>query len=326
MMPPMVRRFLVWLALSLALVAIAVPGHAQWDPAKQFNEGLALFDKGEFDAAMPFFKNAFERTKSPNARLYVALCLTKLGRDLEAYREMKATLDLASTKAEIDPKYNQTRDTAAAELSQLEEKVGKVVVTFSDEYPGAEALINGELVDPSDYDVPIAVNPGEVEVSASATGMDDFATAIQVEGGQTQTVAISLEAVVMIDGEDDAGGWSPSTLQIVGLAVTGLGVAGLVVFAVTGSQAASNFAQVEDECVSRCTGDKFIDVIDDGKSLQTIANVMLGVGIALTAGGAAMIIFGGDGDEEGENSDDLEARARLLPMPGGAALTISGTF
>ncbi len=40
---------------------------------------------------------------------------------------------------------------------------------------------------------------------------------------------------------------------------------------------------------------------------------------------AAMIIFGGPGDD-GEPTEGVEARASVLPLPGGAAVSFGMTF
>jgi hypothetical protein len=319
----------VWfIALVLALGVVWLPAqsaHAQWDPAQQFEEGLAHFDKGEHREALPFFRNAYERTQSPNARLYVALCLSKIGKSLEAYHEMRGTLDLASELALKEEKYNQTRDTAAAELALLEKRVGKIVVAFSDGYPGAEVRVNGQLLEVEEHGVPQAVEPGDIEIVAGAPGMKLFTTVVAVSGGELQTVAIALEPGAD-DQADEGGGVNLSVLQIAGIGVAGAGVVGLVVFAITGSMASSKFDELEQTCPKNttptCSVAQFEELSDSGRTLETVANVMLGVGIALSAGGAGMIIFGGDDDA----GDGAEARALVLPLPGGAGLSVGGRF
>ena len=320
-----VRVFLGLLALVIASLILCLPAvaHAQWDPTKQFEEGLAKFDKGDYEGALPFFENVYSRTNSPNARLYLARCLAKLEQHAEAYRQMKGTVDLAGSKAESEPKYASTRDKAAAELIQLEKKVGKVIVAFSEPYNGAEAMVNGRTLDVDEHGKPQIVAPGEVEIVASAPGRQTFSKTISVEGGETQTVAVAL-------GDDlgqveDSGGGGLSTLQYVGIGVGALGVIGIVVFAITGAQTASDFSELEDECGGPCPNTpEYTQRIDDGKSMQTLANVMLIVGSVLTAGGLAMIIFGGDGD--GDGSDDVSVEASIAPSPDGVGLSLSGNF
>jgi hypothetical protein len=209
----------------------------------------------------------------------------------------------------------------------LEKRVGKIVVAFSDGYPGAEARVNGRLLEVEEHGVPQAVEPGDIEIIAGAPGMKLFTTVVAVAGGELETVAIALEPGAG-DETDDGGGVSLSALQIAGIGVASAGVIGLAVFAVTGSMASSKFDELEQTCPKNttptCSVAQFEELSDSGRTLETVANVMLGVGIALSVGGAGMIIFGGDDDDDEE--DGAEARALVLPLPGGAGLSVGGRF
>lgn len=328
-MMPAMARIILWLALVLCTLSVSSLGHAQWDPAQQFSEGLERFDNGDFEGALPFFENAFERTQSPNARLYVARCLNRLERYAEAYVEMKGTLDLAAEKADSDEKYAQTRDAAAAELALLEPKVAKVVVAFADLYPAASAYVNGRELPDSQYGVPIVVPPGAVEVKATAEGKDPFVEMLALEPGETRTVAIALVDAGGADTTEDEGPSWFTPLRITGIAVAALGVGGLVTFGVTGSIAKKKFEEVE-ACGMPCPpGEGHEETIDDGKTMQTVANVTLGVGIALAVGGAALIVFGGPSGDDAETPDEAvirSLRVGALPLPGGGAVAISGSF
>jgi tetratricopeptide (TPR) repeat protein len=307
--------------LALAVIASPVVGHAK-SAAEQFGEGLAEFDAGNFEKALPLFEGAFEGTQSPNARLYLARCLAKLDRTVDAYKAMKATLELARDKAESDDKYAKTRDAAAAELALLEPKVGKVIVAFDEPYQDAVILLDGEQVAHAEQGVPIPVMPGDVQVTARAPGKVEFTETVEVSGGATKALAIVLDDAIVDEDEDDGPGLG--TVRILGIVVAGLGVGGMVAFAVTGSMASSKFSEVEEACGNtRCTDLAFADDIDSGKSLQTIANVSLGVGLALMAGGAAMIVFGGP-DEDSESG--AEAALQLTPLVGGGFVGLTGRF
>ncbi|MBW2527564.1 MAG: hypothetical protein JRI23_25505 [Deltaproteobacteria bacterium] len=88
-----------------------------------------------------------------------------------------------------------------------------------------------------------------------------------------------------------------------------MGVAGLVVFGVTRAQADAEIATLEDECgPGPCTDPQYADVVDRGKTAETVSGVALGIGIAGVLAGTAMIIFGGPA----EGADQAWA-----PAPGG---------
>ena len=304
------RALRVVMVVLFVLSASATSAWAQ-SPQEAFKEGLTKFDQDDCDAALPLFRTAYEGTQSPNARLYVARCLVKLGRDVEAYEAMAGTLALARDKAETEDKYAKTRDAAAAELAQLEPKVGKVVVAFDVDYEDAVILLNGVEVPTARQGVPIAVAPGDVQVTARAPGKSEHVETVEIGGGQTKAVAIVLEDAAVEEDVTSDEGPGLGTLRIVGIAVASAGVASMVVFAVTGSMAKSKFDEVDEACGSQtCPDGSKNDVIDSGKTMQTVANATLGLGLALMAGGAALIVFGGPDDDE----SSAEAGLELAPI------------
>ena len=291
------------------------------DAAEQFRRAIELYDDGNCDEALPLFENAFSTTQSPNARLYVARCLTQLGRLPEAYREMKGTVDVAREKAVDDDKYVATRDAAAAELAQLEPRVGKLVVAVPDAPEGTTIEVNGKPLDEAERGVPFPVDPGVLVVVARAPGKETVTREIEIAGGETKTVALVLPDAgeAAPPPEEDAGGVTLSGVQIGGIVVGVLGLGGLAAFAATGSMAKSRFDQLAEECGGvRCTDASYADVVDEGKTLQTVANVTAVVGGVLLAGGLAMIVFGGD--------NGTEVSAGAVPLPGGGAGSVRVSF
>src|SRR5690606_2454387 len=186
-----------------------------------------------------------------NARLYVARCLAQLGRLPEAYREMKGTVDVAREKAVDDDKYVATRDAAAAELAQLEPRVGKLVVAVPEAPEGTTIEVNGEPLDDAERGVPFPVDPGVLVVVARAPGKETVTREIEIAGGETKTVALILPdagETAPPPEDDDGGGVTLSGVQIGGIVVGVLGLGGLAAFAATGSMAKSRFDRLAEEC------------------------------------------------------------------------------
>lgn len=323
--------------LALVVLACTAPGSAgAQTPEESFQQGIVKFDEGDCKTALPLFEAAYQGTQSPNARLYAARCLAQLERYVDAYREMAGTLELARDKAEEEAKYAQTRNAAAAELAQLEPKVGKLVVAFDAPYEGASILVDGREIPEAEQGIPIPVAPGDVQVTARASGKEEYTRTVEVEAGESRAIAIVLEdsAPAAGDPEESDDGPGLGTLRIVGIAVAGVGVGGMVAFAVTGSMASSKFSEVEEACGGEtCPDLTYVDDIDSGKTLQTVANVSLGLGIAFMVGGAAMIIFGGPSDDG--DGDEGEANLELVPTIaptlhgdriGGATIGVTGRF
>jgi len=180
----------------------------------------------------------------------------------------------------------------------LEPKVAKLIVALSEEVDDAAITIDGAALPTEFWGKPYAIEPGTITVEASAPSYLPSEKTISIDAGDTETVALNLERDEPGDDDDDGSGLDIGPLRGAGIGVAILGVGGLVAFAVAGSAAESKFDDVSVACGGvTCTDDSQNDTIDEGKTLQTVANVTLGVGLGLVAGGALMIILGGTDDE-----------------------------
>jgi hypothetical protein len=182
-----------------------------------------------------------------------------------------------------------------------------------------KATLDGAPVASNRVGEPIAVEPGARVVTVTAPSGGVVRREVTVAAGETKTLALALPG----DGPradstappSDTGETSGGGARIVGFAVAGLGVAGMVVFGVAGVMAQGKFSTLETECGgARCTDPKYADVVDSGKTLDTIANIGLIAGASCLAIGGAMIIFGGPSAKE------PSASAAVTLAPGGAAV------
>lgn len=324
----------IFFAAGSAGPALAAPPN----PAKEhFDSAQDLFDKKKYEAALVLFRQAYEESKSPNARLMVARTLLALGRLPEAHDELTATVAEAAAKAEAEPKYAKARDAAAAELAPLEARVGKLVLTFATPSPNARVSVNGALVPEDKLGVPMAVLPGTVEIVVE--GPTPSKRNETVTAGQTRTIVLgaptgsaaptgatspsatpTTSAQPVTSGAPDA---KPpfGTVRAIGIGVTGIGIAGLVLFGVSAVTADGKLAQLEKECGGvRCTDPKYADVVESGKTFDLLTNIGLGVGIAGLAAGTAMIIFGGP------KAAPAAGSAMIDITPSGASIRYRGSF
>jgi hypothetical protein len=317
-------------AIAVAMVFLAQPAFAQADAKAEFDDGQKLFDAGRQADALPHFRKAFAASKSPNARLMVARCLVALGKTAEAYEEMATTTREAAAKADSDPKYARTRDSAAAEMAVLERRIGKLVVALAEPGAGATVTLDGAPLTAERLGVPVAVQPGTMIVEATHAGDKPVRREVTVGAGETKTVAIAFSisaapavappiAAAMpiappVEGKAHGGG-----VRVVGYFVVGLGAAGMGAFAGAGLAAKSKFTTVQTECGgARCTDPKYGPIIDSGKTLTTVANLGLGVGVAGLVGGALMIALGGP--------TKAPVPATVEVGPTGLLLRYGGTF
>jgi len=301
--------------------------------AAEFTEGRRLFKAGDYAKALPLFAQAFERSKSPNARLYLARTLRELGRLPEAYEEMRAALNDSRFKAETQPRYVETRDAAAAEIALLEPKVGKLVVALSGDPAQVRVTIDGAPLAPEKIGTVLVLSPGTKTIEATSAGGTALRRTVELAGGATQTVTLSLEggakpattgsakptSKTEVETEAEAEG-SAEPVRIAGYVVGGVGLASLVVFAVSAAQANSSYQTLDEECGGRrCTDLAYADEVDSGQTMQTLSHVTLAVGLAATVAGGLMVILGGADDAP-------EQQATLRVGPTGALLGYSSRF
>jgi hypothetical protein len=326
----MILRRNAALAIAAAIAFSAGPAAAQVDAKTEFTDAQKLFDAGRQAEALPHFRAAFAASSSPNARLMIARCLVALGKTAEAYEEMATTTREAAARADTDPKYARTRDAAAAEMVMLERRIGKLVVALAEPGAGAAVTLDGAPLAADRLGVPVAVQPGKLTIEATHAGDKPVRREVTIGAGETKTVAIAFTSAAVAAAPittapkdappiDAAAPQHGGGVRVAGFFVAGLGVAGMGAFAGAGLAAKSKFTSVEAACGGvRCTDPKYGSDIDSGKTLQTLANLGLGVGVAGLVGGALMIAFGG--------ATKAPVPATVEVGPTGIRLGYRGTF
>lgn len=298
--------------------------------SSEFKDALTRYDAGDYAGALPLFRKAFEASRSPNARLYIARSLQHLGRLAEAYDQMLLTVRDAAQRAEKEPRYARTRDAASQELAQLAKQVGQVVINIKNPPPNVKIDLNGRDIPKTRLGKPIAVMPGPIVVSASGSGTPPVTSRVNVDAGSTAAVALVLSRAApkmptparATPMHRAAALSAPSSraspLRTAGFVTAGVGVAGFVVFSVAGLMANSKFSSVKNACHDvRCTDPSEASNIDSGKTLDHVANAGLIVGAIGVVAGGAMILLGKPTQHES---------VALGVSAGGATLDYAGRF
>lgn len=307
--------------VALALACAPAPVFAQDPPPRpqeaearaSFNAGQTLYDQHKYAEALVLFRTAHKASSSPNAELMIALCLIELGAFAEAREALLSAMYAAAALAPSSPKHARTRDTAAAELAALERRTGRLILVVADPGAGAAVTINGAAVPPARLGLPIVVDPGDKVVEVTRPGAAAQRRAVTVRAGEIKTVA--FEAPRAAPPPAPTGG----RVRVAGFVVAGVGVVGAVVAAVAAPIAQSKFSTLEKECGAvRCVDSKYADVVDSGRTMDTLAGVGLAVGVAGLVGGGLMIAFGGP--------SQAPARATVAVSPTSAQLRYELTF
>jgi hypothetical protein len=290
-----------------AVTAQAARDAAAADPGvkARFANAQKLYKDGKFADALPIFRELTDSTHSPNARLYVGLCLQALGKHVDAHKAFSAVVK--EVNEHPDEKYQQTREAAIEQLAVLNVRVGRVIIAVADAPPALAVTLDGVAVQESALGSAIVVDPGAHKIEASGSGVTAQKREVKVEGGDVKTVTLSFkknveETPFNVAGAPAASEPAPTTVEVkpsdgatmrtMSFVAGGVGVAGLGVFTVAGLMARSTFKDLETQCPGRCADNSYVDKIDRGKTLQTAANVGLVVGVVGVATGVTLFIVG----------------------------------
>jgi hypothetical protein len=326
------------------LVSSLAYGQAQEGVAQaRFNKGRDLYIKEQFVPALVEFRAASQLYESPNTRLYIARCERALGHMAAAYVEFGRAANEAADRARTDPRYQSTRDAAKQEGGALESKLAHVTLVTPDGLPdGATITINGASLGLASVGVGAPIDPGPVDVVASAAGyvtVHKTARAAAGEGleiklqlvkdasvqtatstpSDTTTATVTTTTTSTSANENtnerprDEAPRASHGLRDAGFVLGGLGIAGMGVCATFFALAQTRFDQLKSQCGGAC-GASYNSQINEGQTFQTVGNVALAAGGAAIVTGAIMIIAGVS------TRSPSAVQATITPLVGGGWL------
>ncbi|WP_156338879.1 tetratricopeptide repeat protein [Chondromyces crocatus] len=251
------------------------------------HKGDELYDDGKYEEAYYFYNEALQRYDAPPIAFSRALCLVKLGRLLEARAQFtKLTED---TLPPMSPReFIQAQAEASVELAKIRVRIPTLRVTVTDA-PEVAVKVTVDGKDVPHLDGPIAVDPGEHMVIASAQGGEMVAKAIVVPEGKTTRLEISLLPSPL----------NPRRSMVPAIVALGVGTVGLVTGLVTGFLAAG-----EDE---------------PGLTAASMLGLSLG-GLGLGSGATLLLVR-----SVGHSGHTTTQSARRPPLDG-AGLLLRGSF
>lgn len=321
------------LLASLALLSGA-PASAQAQPvpsdedraraAAAFDQGVARFRLGDHTAALAAFEQAYRLAPAPPVLYNIGKTRAALGRDAAAYQ----ALDRYLSESGPDVPAPRRREVMSL-LATLRPRIGAVVLELRPEY--ALVAIDEGPADPAPPGGVLYLAPGEHALELQAPGHDAQTRAVVVSAGGQTTLTVTLEASAPPTHDTplppaptpaptlsptpaplpppagggarrDGGGGLPAGAVVVG----GVGLAALATTVVTGVLALGAQSDVDDahEQVRQGRPVDAAEVEDTaarGRTLATVADVTLGVGVVALGVAIVWALTGGGGghDEAG---------------------------
>lgn len=301
---------------ALGIVLFARPAQAQ-EPARDpiaaealFERGKLLVDQGHTAEACAAFDESQRLDPAGGTLLRLALCHETEGKLATSWLEFLEVVRV-SKEAAGDPAKLQERVRLAREhLASIEPRVPRVIVSVPPlaRVDGLRVTANGLPRNAGTWGVALPVDPGDVEIVATAPGRQTFRAALQVTEGQHPTVEVPT---LQLEGpqrppspEPPAPRTHGSGLRPVGVAVGALGIVALGVGTYFGLHAISRWNDANRICPgTTCADPSGVSAASDALQSAHVADgTVAGGAVAVVAGvvlylvGAPVSVQAGQGD------------------------------
>jgi hypothetical protein len=307
---------LLWWCPARAYAQDPAEGYDREEARQHGEEGLALYDKGDYAGALAKLEKASAFVEAPTLKLYEARCLVKLSRLVEAEARF-VTVTAMPLPAKPSELFTQAQDDARRERAELLPRIPTLEIRLlGSGASDANVRIDGKLVDASTPGTRHRVDPGKRHVQARL-GDRVRETTVEVSEGENRALTIDLSPGPSKQpaSQEDA---PLNPIAVAGIAVMGVGAAGVLVWAGTGI--AAMFRAGDLGCVDAiCPASE--DDVAELTRLRTASTVSFWIGAPALAAGAVLLAV----------SFSLEAQepstgARLRATVGPGSFGIEGAW
>lgn len=272
--------------------AHAAPNDETARAKTQFEQGRAAVKSGDLARARSLFLSSQGLVPKTATLMNLADCEERLGLFASALQHFQEAILLAPPGDDrVGPLKQRAR---ALEPRVPKLRIDSTALTSSK----ARILLDARDLSADAVRTPQSLDPGQYTVTVVAPGYKDRDYAVRMKEGES-TVIVVEQGEALPKPRPPSKPVAPppqqvglGKLQIAGLAVGGVGVAGLVVGAVTGMMAVSRKGQLEGECpVPTNCSKEGMALAREGTQLGTVSTVGLAVGGgALVLGAAAFAV------------------------------------
>ncbi|HHH31080.1 MAG TPA: hypothetical protein ENK57_22415 [Polyangiaceae bacterium] len=277
---------LVSVANTVAPVALAQGGDVDFSQIQDVarakaEEGLALYEAGEWAEAFERFRIAEDLFHAPTLVLFMGNCQRELG-DLLRARDLYRRVANEELPEDAPEAFRAAVTSAAEQLQGLDARIPTLTLTVEGvPVDRARVRVDGSEVDLSAQ--PLALNPGSHRIVATAPGATAIERDVALDEGAREEVALSFEKVKVAPAPPVSPVPSTSVEQEPGsilpaMIAAGVGVTGFVVGGVAGGLVLSRVSDIKEECDGDVCPERLQGEADDAQILATVSNVGLVVG------------------------------------------------
>ncbi len=331
---------LALLALPLgtqpALAQSAAPA-ARAQAVELFDSATSLFEAKRYAEACPKFAESYRLEPQLGVALHLADCLEHNGQFASAYAAFRDASELAAKKGD------ERQQLADEHAAVLKPKLSRLTINIPDaaRLPGLNIGRDGIALAPAAWGTPIAVDPGEHHLIASAPGRKPWETTLTVPaeaGLQTIDIPI-LEAAppeparAQPSPEPERTSDSGSTQRLLGYVAGGVGAVGIGVGIGFAIRKGNKIDQANAICpapTNQCppgtleqSQTHLNQLTSDARTAGTISSIGFVAGAVALAGGVVLIVTA----PRTANHEERGA-FRLAPWfgPGGAGIAADRSF
>ncbi len=320
------------------------------DPAAAealFRAGIAALDKGDWDTACPKFVASAQLDPSAGTSINIARCLEHRGKTAQAWAELGRARTLAREASDV--RRRELEAFVDREIARVEARLARLRIVAKALPPDAEISRDGIVQSEGVVGEALPVDPGEHVVEVRAPGRVPAKWKVQaVEGGVAEIVVEVGPRETEAARHDDGAAQSPgddgdprdSTIPVLGIVLTGVGLAGLAVGLITGLNAIT----AKDDIVALgCNDDagtcpdaearrRADDYASRGADLAAVSTTAFIGGSLLGASGATILVVNAisanDASTAGRPRPAGAARLSVAPAaaPSGGGVWVHGAF
>ena len=265
-------------------------------------QGLEAFRQGHYQEALARFRSADGLYHSPVFSLYMARCLVKSAKLLEAKALYQRVV--REPKSQDEPAlWKEARVDAARELDALSIRIPTLSIRIVNARPGPRTTqVDGSEMKPGI----VELDPGPHAVEALDASGRRVKRQVTLEEGQNASITSDFGAPPPPPAPPPARRAISEPVRWPGIVALSVGAAGIGVGAVTGVLAKRDADAVLDGCTGLKCRPEDEDRASRGHTLGTVSTVSFVAGGVFAATGAALLLW-----------PPTRSRVQLAPTVGG---------
>lgn len=282
---------------------------------KLLAQGNQLVGEGDYLGALEKFKAAYDKFPSPKILINVGTTLRQLGRNVEAAEVYEKYLH--------DPEHDAAREKDVNRvLEEIDAVVGRIVVQVDD--PNATLRLDGKQIDAFAKGESRRVDPGEHTLTAEKPGASPVVQSIVVKPRQEHLVTLRFAPPPPPPPPPSTN----SAPRTIGLALGGVGAAGILAGAIVGIVAVAQSGSAKSHCYEggKACDAKGVELDQQAKTSATISTVGLAVGTGVLAAGALVWFISPQPSKERSPVAPSGLQLRFQPSLAGASVSFGGAF